>query len=102
VGSVVGFFQDVVGAGNHSDPSSSINHPSINSTSHHHHHHHHQPCEIKEQIEWLHFEPVSMLISSGQANNSPFVNANILLVLGYKTGFAIWTIDVSILMHDSD
>lgn len=27
--------------------------------------------------------------------NSPFANSNILLVIGYKTGFSIWSIDVS-------
>ena len=78
--------------------------------------------ETKEQIEWLHFEYFTLLDSSSSncgssssttngtaasgANNdpklsakskllnSPFSNSNILLVIGYKTGFSIWSIDV--------
>ena len=62
--------------------------------------------EIKEQIEWLHFENFNLLDSSSFTNNnnnnnakakflnSPFANSNILLVIGYKTGFSIWSIDV--------
>ena len=77
--------------------------------------------EIKEQIEWLHYENINLLSSTAytssswnlyQANsgNSNFNNTsksnvkfqntnlsstNFLLVLGYKTGFSIWTIDVN-------
>lgn len=92
VGSVVGFFQDVVGQGE-------------NSKHHHQPNHHHsssnpssssfQISEIKEQIEWLHFEPVNVLINSNTSNNALFANSNILLVIGYKTGFSIWTIDMN-------
>lgn len=74
--------------------------------------------EIKEQIEWLHYENINLLSSTSYTNNSwniynytgsqqssnkssakfqncTFSSSNILLVLGYKTGFSIWVIDVS-------
>jgi len=109
---MVGFFHDVVGT----------------SENHHHHHHtkhssHRQttthnivqsgsstllsnvtavtntpPSEIKEQIEWLHYEHVNMLDSSSSKSSFHFKSTimnNILLVLGYKTGFSVWNIDVN-------
>jgi hypothetical protein len=92
----------------------------------HHHHHHNQSAmaaglasashtaaslanEIKEQIEWLHFENVNMLDSSRNSTGNstsniglnqssvkpaPFNDANLILVIGYKTGFSVWIIDV--------
>lgn len=73
--------------------------------------------EIKEQIEWLHYENINLLSSTSYNSNSwnifnnssnqtsnkssaefqnyTFSSSNILLVLGYKTGFSIWVIDVS-------
>jgi hypothetical protein len=62
--------------------------------------------EIKEQVEWLHFENVLMLDSSrnysgGKSQASPFNEANIVLVMGYKTGFSVWIIDVSIFVFNS-
>ncbi len=73
--------------------------------------------EIKEQVEWLQFENINLLHSTSYTTNSwsffdnnhvnntnpgvkyrdfSFSNSNILLVLGYKTGFSIWIIDVRI------
>jgi hypothetical protein len=76
--------------------------------------------EIKEQIEWLHYETINLLSTTNYTNNSwnmynnnqtcsganfkssakfqncTFSASNILLVLGYKTGFSIWVIDVSL------
>lgn len=66
--------------------------------------------EIKEQIEWLHYENINLLSSTSYTSNSwniynnkssakfqncTFSSSNILLVLGYKTGFSIWVIGVS-------
>lgn len=62
--------------------------------------------EIKEQIEWLHFENISQLDVSRGANHNTtqlgasakqsalFNDANVLLIIGYKTGFSVWIIDV--------
>ena len=33
--------------------------------------------------------------NSNSNTNTPFANSNILLVIGYKTGFSIWTIDMN-------
>ena len=73
------------------------------------------PSEIKEEIKWLHYETINLLSTTSYTDNSwntfnnnqsssnnvkyqnfNFSNSNILLILGYKTGFSIWTIDVSI------
>ena len=121
VGSVVGFLQDVVG----SNENHHHNH-NKNSHSQRQQPQHHgivqsgsstllsnvtavssiQPSEIKEQIEWLHFEHMNLLESSASSQTSflnqsnkkdqsfNFSNNNILLVLGYKTGFSVWSIDV--------
>ena len=112
VGSVVGFFQDVVVGG------------AAELTKHHHHpnHHHNQRMqtansanstislanEIKEQIEWLHFENVAQLDSSrnntgiadigSTSKPASFNDANIILVVGYKTGFSVWIIDVGFII----
>ncbi len=123
VGSVVGFLQDVVGnTENHHH-----NHNKHSQSQRQQPQHHGivqsgsstllsnvttvspiQPSEIKEQIEWLHFEHMNLLEPSAasqlsfQNQNSKkdqsfnFSNSNILLVLGYKTGFSVWTIDVII------
>ncbi len=52
--------------------------------------------EIKEQIEWLHYEHINLLNTSHSAFSGTkcFSNSNLLLVLGYKTGFSVWIIDV--------
>ena len=104
VGSVVDFMYDVVGAGvdskhnltsakrqQHntiqSGSSSLLSNVSASST----------PLEeIKEQAVWLHFEPICLLDASKniKANNTPLLTANLVLMIGYKTGFSIWTIDV--------
>lgn len=107
VGSVVGFIQEVVSGetsqaghpagANKRHPIASTNSSSSQSSSHH------MVAEIKEQIEWLHFENINLLDSfsspatsaNSASSSSSFANSNILLVLGYKTGFSVWTIDVS-------
>lgn len=97
VGSVVGFLQDVVTGGDSSHPVGgsgvkranqvvgSVNNHHTSSSSG-------MPNEIKEQIEWLHVENVNLLDSF---EHTQFANSNIILVLGYKTGFSVWSIDVS-------
>lgn len=97
VGSVVGFIQDVVSGGSDSQSSGQgavkrgvANNTSVGQGL--------GPMggmanEVKEQIEWLHFENVNMLDSF---ENTHLANSNIILMLGYKTGFAVWSIDVSI------
>ena len=112
VGSMVGFFHDVVGTSeNHHTKHSQRQ----QSTSHTHHHHGNivqsgsstllsnvtavtstPPSEIKEQIEWLHYEHLNMLDSSKSFHKT--ISNNILLVLGYKTGFSVWNIDVIIII----
>lgn len=55
--------------------------------------------EIKEQIEWLHFENPHLLRKNAafmaNKNSSAFASSNLILVLGYKTGFAVWSIDLN-------
>lgn len=96
---MVGFFHDVVGGGeNHhvkhhthaNNPSSMLANVSQSSPV----------CEVKEQIEWLHFENYNVLDTASykeklQRNFIPTTTNNMLIMLGYKTGFAVWTIDVS-------
>lgn len=90
VGSVVGFIHDVVSGGDAANDG--IKRPSqlaatnINTGSSA------MANEVKEQIEWLHFENANLLDSF---ENTPLANSNILLLLGYKTGFSVWSIDVS-------
>lgn len=112
VGSMVGFFHDVVGTSeNHHTKHSQRQ----QSTSHTHHHGNivqsgsstllsnvtavtsTPPSEIKEQIEWLHYEHLNMLDSSKSFHKT--ISNNILLVLGYKTGFSVWNIDVIIIIN---
>jgi hypothetical protein len=95
---VVGFFHDVVGTDNlKSQTGHSTSKPNTANTSSNPN----IPPEIKEQIEWLHFEYFYLLDSAnGAANKSKFANtafasSNIILVVGYKTGFSVWTIDVN-------
>lgn len=122
VGSFVGFFQDVVGGDSSKQTgttsssnasSNSTNSSSLNSTNKSNSNASTSNSsanssnstttttvvsEIKEQIEWLHFEYINLLdpASSASANkNSPFFNSNILIVIGYKTGFSVWTIDIN-------
>jgi hypothetical protein len=96
VGSVVGFIQEVVAGGTGADhQSSSINSKRSGSSMSANQHHSGAPSmnEIKESIEWLHFEHVGMLDRSSHGSH---LYNNILLVLGYKTGFSIWSIDVDL------
>jgi hypothetical protein len=130
VSSVVGYFHDVIGTGDHyskqhshgnrqhqqqqqhnivqSGQSTLLSKMNTNSPS--------SVSEIKEQVEWLHFENINLLCNTSYTtsswnlynnnSNKPntgvryqnfnFANSNILLVLGYKTGFSIWIIDVSL------
>lgn len=91
VSSVVGFLQDVVGADTNKQTQSSHNAATHKqSSSQSQLNSHHLANEIKEQIEWLHFENYNLLDSSKNSN----LKSHILLVIGYKTGFSIWTIDV--------
>ena len=129
VDSVVGFFHDVVGGDTHH----SRQHHSHASLGHHHAVNKSSAStnasgsamsEIKEQIEWIHFESFvnldaylnqqqSSSSTSGSSSSTSSTstssassssastsipsnnNSSLLLVIGYKTGFAIWTIDVS-------
>lgn len=96
---MVGFFHDVVGSDNlKSQTGHSTSKPNTSNTSSNPN----IPPEIKEQIEWLHFEYFYLLDSAngGATNkskfaNTPFASSNIILVVGYKTGFSVWTIDVN-------
>lgn len=134
---MVGYFHDVIGTSdNFSKHSHTTNHPqqqhnifqsgsstllsktpSNNRTP---------ANEIKEQIEWLHYENINLLCSTAYTSSSwtmyqgnsvnPNLNntsksnvkfqntnlssSNFLLVLGYKTGFSIWTIDVIFLSNN--
>ncbi len=117
VSSVVGFLHDVVSGANNSTNNSNasnsnstsnginINQPSESSYK--------QPVvssnsnsslsnaahEIKEQIEWLHFENPHLLRKNNafmsNKSSSAFASSNLILVLGYKTGFAVWSIDLN-------
>lgn len=80
VGSVVNFIHDYVGADKQSLSTSNqtLNQNELN-----------VPNEVKEQIEWLHFEPYTL-----SRTGSQFTNSNIILVLGYKTGYSVWSIDL--------
>lgn len=55
--------------------------------------------EIKEPIEWLRFEHVHTSSVNRMKSNKHRTQlaSNLLLVIGYKTGFSVWCIDVSIL-----
>jgi hypothetical protein len=132
---MVGYFQDVIGTSNHNVDKQQQQ----QQVSHHKRQynvvqsgsstllatvangaHVHSVSDIKEQIEWLHYEHINLLIpnqtcspnllNNPQTNSaSSFTNyfnsnkktphlnlsnSNILLIIGYKTGFSIWTIDV--------
>ncbi|RMZ95876.1 breast carcinoma-amplified sequence, partial [Brachionus plicatilis] len=82
VGSVVNFIHDYVGADKQGSPLSGSNQTSSQNELN-------VPNEVKEQIEWLHFEPYALARSGSQ-----FSNSNIILVLGYKTGYSVWSIDM--------
>lgn len=133
VGSMVGYLHDVIGTGENfnkhsqttkqqqqhncvqSGSSTLLSKAPSNSQA---------ASEIKEQIEWLHYENINLLCSTNFTSNSwnlynnnstpnlfnnvagtnknstkfqncHFSSSNILLVLGYKTGFSIWTINVN-------
>ena len=53
--------------------------------------------EIKEPIEWIRFEHVhtSAVSHVKSAKHRTQLASNLLIVIGYKTGFSIWCIDVS-------
>lgn len=81
VGSVVNFIQDYVGADKQTAPQAQQSNPNKIDLN--------VPNEVKESIEWLHFEPYTLL----NRTNSNFSDSSIILVLGYKTGFSIWSLD---------
>ena len=93
--SVVGFIQDVVGGGDHhhhhyASAGSSVNASSSSQMSGG------GGCDLREHIEWLHFEPFHLLSQRATSlyANTPYDHSNIILVTGYKTGFSVWSIDV--------
>jgi hypothetical protein len=99
VETMVGYFHDVVGTEQshhsyHNQSNGPLSHHKNNSNNNIS-----SPYEIKDQIEWLHFENYDILDSNGtcksnqlKANN---LTNNILILLGYKTGFSVWTIDLN-------
>jgi hypothetical protein len=50
--------------------------------------------DIKEPIEWIHYEQINFN-NKIKSNVRSMIISNILLIIGYKTGFSIWCIDVS-------
>lgn len=54
-----------------------------------------QTQDIKEPIEWVHYEMINFN-NKINFNIKSIVISNILLIIGYKTGFSIWCIDVSV------
>ena len=50
--------------------------------------------DIKEPIEWIRYEHINFS-NKIKCNVRSMVISNILLIIGYKTGFSIWCIDVS-------
>ena len=50
--------------------------------------------DIKEPIEWIHYEQINFN-NKIKYNVRSMTISNILLIIGYKTGFSIWCIDVS-------
>ena len=49
--------------------------------------------EVKEPIEWIHYEQINFNNKIKYSVRS-MVISNMLLIIGYKTGFSIWCIDV--------
>ncbi|CAF0706289.1 unnamed protein product [Brachionus calyciflorus] len=85
VGSVVNFIQDYVGADKQTSSQTNKTQSNQNKIDLN------VPNEVKEPIEWLHFEPYTLT----QKNNSSFQDSNIILILGYKTGYSIWSLDLN-------
>ena len=83
VGTVVNFFHDAV---IDKVPLQATNYMNQRSTS---------TQEIKEPIEWIHYEQISFN-NKIKYNVRSMVISNILLIMGYKTGFSVWCIDVSV------
>lgn len=88
VGSVVGFLQDVVGAD--MNKQGQILHTGHSSTHHkssssQNQCNSHLPNEVKEQIEWLHFENFSLLDSTSVStqSSSPYLNQRFPIAVFY-------------------
>jgi hypothetical protein len=52
--------------------------------------------DIMEPIEWIHYEQINFN-NKIKYNVRSLIISNILLIIGYKTGFSIWCIDVSLM-----